>query len=235
VNDTLKIVLFASAGGFPIVLGGLLSSYLKKKKLKYKNELYHWIIAFGAGALLAAITFALIPHGFTQLSLAEMTITFLLGTVFFMIIDTIIARSGSPLSQVLAMMMDSVPEGLALGASFAHNHGFGLVLAVFIGLQNFPEGFNSYLELNKRMSGAKTLMLLSVLAIADVSAALVGEFFLSESPKIIAFIMIFASGGILYLIFQDIAPLSKVRKNWVPATGASFGFILGMLGERLIN
>jgi len=152
-----------------------------------------------------------------------------------MVVDTIIAKSGSPLSQVLAMMMDSVPEGLALGASFAHNHGLGLVLAVFIGLQNLPEGFNSYLELNKRMTNMKTLFLLFILATADVFAALLGEFLLAEKPKIIAYIMIFASGGILYLIFQDIAPLSKVRKNWIPATGASFGFILGMMGERLIN
>jgi ZIP family zinc transporter len=157
--------------------------------------------------LLAAIAFALVPHGSTQLTLVEMIIIFLLGTVVFMAIDMLIA----------------------------HNHGLGLVLAVFIGLQNLPEGFNSYLELNKRISKSKTLTLLSVLALVDVLAAIAGEFFLSEMPRVIAFIMIFASGGILYLVFQDIAPLSKVRKNWVPATGASFGFILGMLGERLIG
>jgi ZIP family zinc transporter len=235
MNDTLKIVLFASAGGFPIVIGGLLSSLLKTKDFNFRKGFNHWVIAFGGGALLAAIAFALVPQGSSQLSLAEMTITFLTGTVCFMAVDMLIAKSGSPLSQVLAMMMDSVPEGLALGASFAHNHGFGLLLAIFIGLQNLPEGFNSYLELNKRMTNIRTLLLLFILAAADVFAALLGEFFLAEKPKVIACIMIFASGGILYLIFQDIAPLSKERKNWIPATGASFGFILGMMGEKVIN
>jgi len=235
MNDTLKIALFASAGGFPIVLGGLLSSYLQAARFRFKDGLKHWVIAFGGGALLSAIAFALIPQGAKQLSLTEMTITFLIGTVSFMVVDMLIAKSGSPLSQVLAMMMDSVPEGLALGASFAHNHGFGLLLAIFIGLQNLPEGFNSYIELNERLSKVKTLTLLFVLAIVDVLAAISGEFFLSEKPKIIAFIMIFAAGGILYLIFQDIAPLSKERKNWILATGASFGFILGMMGEHLIK
>ena len=235
MNDTLKIILFASAGGLPIVFGGLLSSFLKAKKFKFKKGLNHWVIAFGGGALLAAIAFALVPRGSLELSLAETTITFFLGTSCFMIVDMLIAKSGSPLSQVLAMMMDSVPEGLALGASFAHNHGLGLLLAIFIGLQNLPEGFNSYLELNERLTKFKTLFLLFILAFADIFAALFGEFFLSEKPKIIAYIMIFASGGILYLIFQDIAPLSKVRKNWVPATGASFGFIIGMMGEKLIK
>ena len=235
MNDTLKVILFASAGGFPIVIGGLLSSYLKTKNFKLKERFNHWVIAFGGGALIAAIAFALVPRSAMQLSLTEMTITFLLGTACFMVVDMLISKSGSPLSQVLAMMMDSVPEGLALGASFAHNHGLGLLLAIFIGLQNLPEGFNSYLELNERMTKIKTLLLLFVLAVADVVSALFGEIFLDEKPKIIAYIMIFASGGILYLVFQDIAPLSKVRKNWIPATGASFGFILGMMGERLIN
>jgi zinc transporter, ZIP family len=235
MNDTFKIILFASAGGFPIVFGGLLSGFLESKEFKFKKGFNHWVIAFGGGALLAAIAFALVPQGSLHLSLTEMTITFFLGTSCFMIVDMLIAKSGSPLSQVLAMMMDSVPEGLALGASFAHNHGFGLLLAIFIGLQNLPEGFNSYLELNKRMAKIKTLLLLLILALTDVFAALFGEFLLADKPKNIAYIMIFASGGILYLIFQDIAPLSKARKNWVPATGASFGFIIGMMGERLIN
>lgn len=235
MNDTLKIAIFACAGGLPIVVGGLLANVLQKGNLKIRDGLNHWVIAFGGGALLSAIAFALVPQGSTQLSLAEMTTAFLLGTVVFMVIDMQIAKSGSELSQVLAMMMDSVPEGLALGASFAHNHGFGLVLAIFIGLQNLPEGFNSYPELRERMSTGKTLSLLVVLAMADVVAALCGEFFLAESPKIIAYIMIFAAGGILYLLFQDIAPLAKAKKSWIPATGASFGFILGMMGERLVG
>jgi zinc transporter, ZIP family len=47
--------------------------------------------------------------------------------------------------------------------------------------------------------------------------------------------MLSSGGGILYLIFQDIAPLSKIDKNWVPATGASLGFLIGMIGEKLLN
>ncbi len=152
-----------------------------------------------------------------------------------MVVDILLAKSGGSFAQVLSMMMDSVPEGLALGASFAHNHGFGLLLAVFIGLQNLPEGFNSYVELNRLMSRLKVLVLLFALATVDVLAALCGEYFLNDKHRTIGFVMIFAAGGILYLIFQDIAPLSKKRKNWLPATGASFGFILGMIGERLIG
>jgi ZIP family zinc transporter len=47
--------------------------------------------------------------------------------------------------------------------------------------------------------------------------------------------MTFASGGILYLIFQDIAPQAKMRRHWTPALGAILGFAVGLLGKKLIG
>ena len=47
--------------------------------------------------------------------------------------------------------------------------------------------------------------------------------------------MVFASGGILYLIFQDIAPNVSQKKSWLPALGANLGFLVGMIGEKLIQ
>ncbi len=45
--------------------------------------------------------------------------------------------------------------------------------------------------------------------------------------------MLFASGGILYLIFQDIAPQVRVEKHWLPPLGAIAGFLLGLIGHLL--
>jgi len=47
--------------------------------------------------------------------------------------------------------------------------------------------------------------------------------------------MLFAASGILYLTFQDIAPLSKMKKNWYPALGASLGFLVGIIGKKIIG
>ncbi|MCB0493043.1 MAG: hypothetical protein KDC93_11575 [Cyclobacteriaceae bacterium] len=51
----------------------------------------------------------------------------------------------------------------------------------------------------------------------------------------IAALMLFSSGGIVYLIFQDIAPMSKMKKSWFPALGASLGFLVGMLGVKVLG
>ncbi|MGM0787224.1 MAG: ZIP family metal transporter, partial [Thermodesulfobacteriota bacterium] len=66
-------------------------------------------------------------------------------------------------------------------------------------------------------------------------AACTGYFFLQDQAKLTATIMTFASGGILYIIFQDIAPQSKIRKHGISAIGAVLGFAVGLLGKKLMG
>jgi ZIP family zinc transporter len=42
--------------------------------------------------------------------------------------------------------------------------------------------------------------------------------------------MLVAAGGILYAVFQDIAPQVKLEKHWAPPFGAVLGFVLGLVG-----
>ena len=232
-GDTLKIIIYSSAAGLPIIIGGLISSFLQNKEYRYKNIINHFITAFGGGALLSAISFVLIPKAVTALSMPQMVLIFISGTLFFMVLDILSSKIGGSFAQVLSMMMDFIPESLALGASFAFDHSFGLLIAVFIGLQNLPEGYNSYLELSIKMRKRQALMLMFGLSFIGIIAALTGKFFLNDEI-VIDSIMLFAGGGILYLIFQDIAPESKIKNDWLPATGASIGFLIGMIGEKLL-
>jgi ZIP family zinc transporter len=54
-------------------------------------------------------------------------------------------------------------------------------------------------------------------------------------PVILGGIMLFASGGILYLIFQDIAPQVPLKRSWAPSQGAVAGFALGLVGHLLVQ
>jgi ZIP family zinc transporter len=234
MNNLLKISLFAYFSGFPIIAGGMLSSFVQKKKIRLRSEINHWFIAFAGGSLISAIAFALVPRGSAFLSVVELVGLFLGGTLTFMMIDILVAKAGESLGVAISMMMDFIPEILALGATFTYNPGFGLFLAILIGLQNFPEGFGSYIELTKKISGKRALLLMFGLSLLGPIAALGGDFFLRNSPTAVAMIMVFAAGGIMYLIFQDIAPLSSGKNDWIPATGASVGFIIGMIGQKLL-
>ena len=46
--------------------------------------------------------------------------------------------------------------------------------------------------------------------------------------------MTFASGGILYLLIQDIIPESKLENNYLTALGATLGFLIGIIGDKVI-
>ncbi|PLX18476.1 MAG: divalent cation transporter [Candidatus Muiribacterium halophilum] len=235
MNNTLQVILYSIGAGLPIIIGGLLSKFFEKIRFKLKDEFNHWVVAFGGGALLSAIAFALVPRAIETMGILDMSVFFLAGTFSFMYIDIIIAKKGGTYAQFISMMSDFIPEAMILGASFAKDNKFGLLLALFIGLQNLPEGFNAFKELKKQFKESTTLILMTMMSFIGVFAALFGEFFLTGKEGALGYIMLYAAGGILYLIFQDIAPLSKKKNDWIPATGASIGFVIGMIGEKLLS
>lgn len=139
------------------------------------------------------------------------------------------------MATLLAMLMDFIPESIALGAVFAVDPSTAALLAVFIGLQNLPEAFNSFRDLGlSGFSVRRTLLIFFFLSFTGILGALTGHFFLSDSPVITAHLMIFASGGILYLIFNDIAPESKLTDSYLTSLGATIGFLIGIMEEMLV-
>jgi ZIP family zinc transporter len=62
-----------------------------------------------------------------------------------------------------------------------------------------------------------------------------GFYVLSDAPVATAVTMLSAAGGILYLIFQDIAPQAKLDRHWGPPLGAVIGFAVGLLGTMLVQ
>lgn len=134
----------------------------------------------------------------------------------------------------MAMLLDYVPESLALGGAFASGAESALLLALFIGLQNIPEGFNAYRELRSSgQEGREILRFMMCLLPIGPVLGMVGWAFLGERTALLGGVMLFAAGGILYLVFQDIAPQSRMRSHWAPPLGAVLGFALGMVGMDL--
>ena len=192
-------------------------------------------MSFGAGIILAALALVLIPKGMEELEVLPMAFSFLCGAIIFMLLDRYLAKKGGQSATLLAMLMDFIPESIALGAVFAMEPKMAMLLAVFIGLQNLPEAFNSYRDLVLSGFGPKkTLVIFFFLSFFGIICALVGHFYLSNYPSLTAHLMTFASGGILYLLIQDIIPESKLEKNHWTSLGATLGFLVGIIGEKLI-
>jgi len=236
MNETIEMILMGWLAGLTIFLGGMLSRYEPFPEGLAKREILHGLVGLGGGLLVAAVALVLVPTGLTTLSLPPLVGSFVLGSLVFCIIDRKLALAGGPLSQTLAMLMDFLPEAAALGAVFAQQHRLGVLLAVLIGAQNLPEGFNSYREMTAAGNRPrKALWIMLILSFSGIFAVLLGRFVLQPYPALVAAVMSFAAGGILYLVFQDIAPMTKMRRHWGPPLGASLGFAVGMIAERLVG
>ena len=182
------------------------------------------------------MAFALVPEGMEQLSLFTLAVSFCAGGLVFSAIDAKISRSSGSKAQFMAMLLDFVPEAMALGALFTKSEKTGILLALFIGAQNLPEGFNAHREnLSAGSSSKASLLTLFAVSFLGPAAAVSGYLFLGQYPSLTAVIMSAAAGGILYLVFQDIAPQSKLRRHWTPPLGAVLGFAMGMVVQHVLG
>lgn len=238
MNQALEIILYTTLAGFCIPLGGLLASVERLNPAWLENEFRHFVIAFGGGVLVGAVALVLIPEGSKYLSYSLLNVLiFIAGGLCFFQLDRLMAVKKLERPQFSAMMLDYLPESMALGGAFALGSQSAPLLALFIGLQNIPEGFNAYRELESKghSGGQSPLRLMWMLVPLGPVMGLAGWFWLGGHVAILGGIMLFASGGILYLIFQDIAPQSKMQRHWAPPLGAVLGFGLCLLGTSLLH
>lgn len=239
MNELAQILTYTALAGACIPLGGFLAKIERIRPNWLENEFRHFVIAFGGGVLLSAVALVLIPEGMQYLDNGEwlIALTLLAGGITFFLVEKALAKRKSEVPQLNAMLLDYLPESMALGGIFAVGSGSGPLLALLIGLQNIPEGFNAYRELKsaENFRHVRTLVFMSGLTLLGPLFALLGWVFLTSYPMLLGGIMLFAAGGVLYLIFQDIAPQSRLNRHWAPPLGAVIGFSFALLGKLLIG
>lgn len=236
--ELLTIFLLTAGAGACIPIGGVIASVEKIRPSWLERELRHFVIAFGGGILLGAVAVVLVPEGISSMGNSMFSIPIVLvGAIFFFVVERFLGLRRRESPQLMGMVLDYIPEAIALGGLVAVSSSIAPMLAMLIGLQNLPEGFNAYREIKAQnhASTKQTLFVMSLLVPLGPAAGICGYYFLSGQEAILGAIMLFSSGGIIYLIFQDIAPQSRLEKHWAPPIGAVFGFCLALFSEMLVN
>mgnify|MGYP001091999766 CR=1 FL=1 len=237
MQQLLTIVVYTSLAGFALPAGGALASIERLRPRWLEQEFRHGVLAFGGGMLLAAVALVLVPHGMRELTVVAATASLISGGLLFFAIDRSLTLMGRSASNLIAALLDFIPEAIALGALMSTQPSLGVLLALFIGLQNVPEGFNAYRELvaSAHTTKKRAMLLLTGSALLGPLCGVLGFWVLSEAPVATSVTMLLAAGGILYLVFQDIAPQAKLARHWGPPLGAVFGFALGLMGTMLVQ
>ncbi|MBU1222721.1 MAG: divalent cation transporter [Gammaproteobacteria bacterium] len=238
MSEIAAILFFTIAAGACIPLGGFVASFEHIHSRWMEQELRHFVIALGGGILLGAVSIVLVPEGIASMNGSMLAIPLVLGGgLTFFVVERVLGlrRHGAP--QLMGMLLDYVPEAIALGGLIALGSPAAALLALLIGLQNLPEGFNAFRELHAmgQHSARRTLLIMWSLVTIGPVAGLGGYFLLADYPAVLGAMMLFASGGILYLIFQDIAPQSRLNRHWAPPLGAVVGFSVALFGDMVMR
>jgi ZIP family zinc transporter len=236
-DTILPAIALASLAGAAIPLGGALAAAEHVRSDWLRDELRHGVAAFGGGALLSAVALVLLPEGAARLSPGLALLLFGFGGLAFLAVDVALKRRGGSAAQMMAMLLDFLPEAAALGALLVTDGQTALLLALLIALQNLPEAFTAQRELRATtaLSSARIVGLFALIALLGPLAAVVGEEILIDLPAVLGGIMLFASGGIVVLMFAEIAPQAKLENHWLPPLGAVAGFMLGLAGDLYLG
>jgi zinc transporter, ZIP family len=208
-----------------------------------------WIglaMAFGSGALIAAVAYELVFEAFETDS-AFAAVGFAIGALAFYGGDWAIDRRGghgrkSASGQhqlagradaiVLGTILDGIPESFVLGASLQEGSGVTVALVVGVFVSNIPESLSATSGL--RTAGwttGRVFALWSAVVAASVVAAAAGWFLLNLMPTGAgAFALAFAGGALLVMLADTLMPeafeLAGREAGLVTALGFAFGFAL---------
>ncbi len=218
-----------------LVLGALLA-YARR----WPEKQVGLVLAFGAGALISAVSFELAAEGLQVGSLEATAIGLGAGALTYFGLDGLIASrfssgrgragraGGSDPGNALALgaFLDGIPEQLVLGIGLASGEGVGIGLLVAIFVSNLPEAIGSASEMRK--SGAarpKVLGLWSAVA-AICALASVGGYAIADaaSGELRAAIDGFAAGALLVMLIDSMIPEATRESGRVAGLVTTLGF-----------
>jgi len=239
-----QVIIYGIIAAVSLFLGAVFGVYLQ-----IKPKLIGIIMAFGAGALIAALTFGLMEEANKLGGLDNSTIGFIAGAVLFVVGDLIIIRLGgrhhkehyqtrittvmeeenqSGWAIVLAAILDGIPESLALGISMIVNPSVGLLVLTSIFLSNFPESSSSAFDLRKAQKSRKEIIWvwLAVSVIGFIFVILGYTIFKNLSPNLIGTFEALAAGALLAMIASTMMPEAYKESGLLVSMVTVLGFLV---------
>ncbi|MGH3137075.1 MAG: ZIP family metal transporter [Gaiellaceae bacterium] len=205
-----------------------------------------WIglaMAFGSGALIAAVAYELVLEAFeTDLTLAA--VGFAAGGLTFYVGDWAIDRrgghgrkgvtgesqlAGSANAIVLGTVLDGIPESFVLGASLLQEGVVPIAVVVGVFVSNVPEslsGTSGLLEAG--WTRGRIFAMWSSVVFASVLAAAAGWLLLDAMPTAGgAFALAFAGGALLVMLADTLMPEAFELGGREAGLATALGFALG--------
>lgn len=223
------------------------------------------LTGFAAGVMVAASVWSLLipaveqSAGMGKLSFLPAFLGFWLGILFLLALDHIIphlhansAQAEGPKSRlqrttmmVLAVTLHNIPEGMAVGLSFALAAQAGdpasllsaSSLALGIGIQNLPEGAAISLPLlQEGASRARAFAIGALTAVVEPLFGVFTVFLVSFAQPAMPWLLAFAAGAMLLVSVRELIPSACCADRQNAGTlSVLLGFVVMMLLDVLLG
>ena len=231
--------------------------FLMRNKLNKKVEKI--LLGFASGVMIASSIWSLIIPSIEmaeeqgKIAWIPAAIGFLLGVVFLLVLDSLIPHmhleSNKPegvqtklkktTMMVLAVTLHNIPEGMAVGVTFAgalmENTGItmagALALAIGIAIQNFPEGAIISMPLKSEgVSKPKAFLYGALSGIVEPISAIITILLTKAIIPILPYLLSFAAGAMIYVVVEELIPESQAGEHSnIGTIGVAIGFVIMMI------
>ncbi len=205
-----------------IIIGSLISlvggALLLKAKRRRELALL-LTLPFGAGALLAASFFDLLPESFEEAEPSEMLLYCLGGFIFFFLFERLAGwfhhhhehnESNKGSQRWLVILGDithNAIDGMAIGVAFLVSIPTGIITTFAVAAHEIPKELGTFAFLLSRGWKGKTVIVANLLtALATIIAALLVFILTKDSHEFVPALLAITSGFFLYIAASDIIP-----------------------------
>ena len=258
---THALIWAAGGTGFTCFMTALGSATVFLFRSRVNRQLHQLLLGFAAGVMIAASMWSLLIPAIEAAEEAGLPGWFpaaggsVLGVLFLVTMNTLLPhltpaflqapRDGSGRRStllVLAIAMHNIPEGMAVGISFALAARSdptllpaAMALALGIGIQNFPEGAAISLPLRQAgMSRKKSFLIGAASGAVEPIAALFTVLAAGTVEPLMPWLLSFAAGAMLYVVVEELIPEANLHHDH-ESCGGTCGVMAGFLIMMILD
>ncbi len=206
----------------------------------WPRQMIGLVLAFGAGALISAVSFELAADGLREASTGVVALGLAAGALTYFVCDLIIDRrtsterpgarhaEGGGTSLALGAFLDGIPEQLVLGIGLAAGQGVGVGLLVAIFVSNLPEAIGSASDMRVAGHGATAITRLWVAVAVICTLATVAGYAIADSTSggFKGAANGFPAGALLVMLIDTMIPEASRQSGRTAGLAATLGFAL---------
>ena len=233
LNPIIQALIAGLFTYFITILGAALVLFMKKINKTFLDGM----LGFSAGIMIAASFFSLLEPSIKiseelNINLLFIIVSFIFGGLFLLLGDKMYDHFDKKKKKkqsikrcimlITSITLHNIPEGMAIGVAFGSviygisgaSLAAAWIIALGIGIQNFPEGSAISLPLRREgFSRKKAFFYGQISGIVEPIAAVIGAILVMKIRILLPILLSFAAGAMIYVVIEELIPESQNNKK----------------------